>query len=262
MKSKNARHFGLTNSQLGILAGAAVVALLIICGLSWFVFMPPSSGQSSAVATEVPPTPSPHIQETFTAPLPTPSPEIATSVPPGGWVEFQTEGATLWLPASFVGGDLLHSKAETIAKISKLGKFYKNVVNGLKTIGPEVVLWMVDKTPKQTDIITTVAAEHITSTEDTGIDQYIQSYLNSSENGTPVAMMLTINQTKKMTLLGREARQLTYSSTYAGHEETGIRYYIKDGSDIWIVDYNLIPDEYVDMLPIVEQSIHTFNLVK
>lgn len=264
-KRKKKRYLGMTGTQLGILGGAAAVALLLVCVLSWVMLSAsaPASAQPTAVAaTEIPSTPTLQVVESPTSLPATPLPEVATSVPPGGWLEFQTQGATLWLPDSFVGGDMVNKKQDTINKINALGKFYKNAVSAMKSAGPEVLLWAVDKTRKQTDIITTVTVEHTTSTEDTSVDEYIRSYLDSSIGGTPVAMVLTVNETKKMTLLGRDARRLIYSETYANHWVTIVSYYIKDGADIWEVDYLLIPDEYFDMLPVVEQSIHTFNLLK
>ena len=155
MKSKSVRHFGLTNSQLGILAGAAIVALLVIGGLSWFVFMPPPSEQPTTVATEVPPTPSPHVQDTVATSPPTPSPEeIATSVPPGGWVEFRTPGATLWLPASFVGGDMIVNRVETINAVTRLGGArFKNTIKAMKQAPSQLVMWIIDKTVSNSPVI-------------------------------------------------------------------------------------------------------------
>lgn len=262
-KPKSARYFGMTRSQIGILAGAATLALLVVCGLSWFILLPPPSAPALVpTAIEITPTPSVEVVTLTVTPSPTTPPVIATSVPPGGWVEFQTRGATIWLPDNFIGGDLLDKKSETIQKINSLGSMYRNAVDGIQISTEETVLWMIDKTVKQTDVIPTVRVAHFVTTEDTTIDQYVQSYLNSEMNGTPVAMLLTINETKKMTVLGRETRRLTSSSSYAGHSATGITYYIKDGADVWVIDYLLLPDEYLDMLPIVEQSIQTFNLVQ
>jgi hypothetical protein len=219
------------------------------------------------MAKDVPGTPR-SIIRTVVAPTPTPltpTPPavlIAAGTPPAGWVEFRTDAASLWLPANFVGGDLVHSKQRTISKINALGSFYRNAVVAIQQTNEESVLWMVDKTPKQTDIITTVNVRHIISTEDVSLDQYIHDFLAGNVQGTPVAMLLTVNGTKKVTLLGMDAMRLSYSTFYAGHSTSGFLYYIKDGADIWVVNYGLGPEEYYDMLPMVEQSIQTFNLIK
>lgn len=265
MRKKSPRYFGMSQTQIGILVGAASVAFLLVCGIFLLILLPPNQDGGS-VATIASPTlvlatDAPVIIETLTA-TPPPTTEIATSAPPAGWIQFQTKGATIWLPASFVGGDLVNNKQQTINKINRLGSMYRNAVGQIKKTDKEVVLWAVDKTPKITDVITTVIISHHVITEDLSIDDYIQNGLSGDINGTPVAMLITVNTTKKMVLLGRETRQLTYSQYLAGHEITGVAYYIKDGADIWIVDYNLIPWEYMHLLPIVEQSIQTFNITK
>jgi hypothetical protein len=265
MKPKSARYLGMTTSQLGILGGAAAVALLLICGLSWFVFsMSPASEATrpAPVATEIPSTPRPTVDVVVATPSPTPALEVATSIPPGGWVEFQTQGASIWLPNNFVGGDLTNQKQETIAKISNLGRSYKNVVSAMNNAQPEVSLWMIDKARSQSIFIATVRVNHYVRTTDQTLAQFITEDNNGDYNGTPWAMFITVNETKKMTILGREARRQTYQQHGTGLDATGIAYYIKDGADFWVVDYIMDPDEYVNELPIVEQSIGTFNLVK
>jgi hypothetical protein len=259
MKPKSVRHFGLTNSQLGILAGVAVAVLLVICGLSWFVFMPPPAEQSPT-ATKIPPTSSPYVRVSTVTPPPTPSPEIATSVPPGGWVEFQTQGARVWLPANFVGGDMISNRVEAINAVTRLGGArYKNTIKAMKQAPSQLVMWMIDKTNSKSPVIMSLLVTHEVKEEGTSLEQYLQN----SAIGTSAALSTTIFETKKITLLGYEARRVTYQQQIqAGYQTAGVAYYIKDGNDFWILDYTLDPSKYVDMLPMTEQSVHTFYLVK
>lgn len=269
MKRKSARYFGMTNTQIGILAGMAFLALLSICGAFLLILSIAPVGEPAIpapITTPIPATPSqtPAKQVTaeFTATVTPIAPVIATLVPPGGWVEFKTQGASIWLPDNFVGGDTLDHRSETIQQVNKLGKYFKNAVKGITNASKETVLWMLDKNIDQSTIITSVIVQHFVSMEDKNIDQFVQDDLNSNANGTPVAMLITVNETKKMTLLGREVRRLTYQEQMAGREVIGIVYYIKDGLNFWSVDYALDPNKYLDMLSIVDQSIHTFNLTK
>ena len=255
----------MTVTQIGILAGAALLALTVIGVAVLFIFIsaPLSSQAQPAPATDLPTlTASPTIPLVDDTPTPTPAPIIATSLPPGGWVEFKTKNATLWLPAGFVGGDMLAGKQETINKVTRLGRYYKNVVSIMKSAAKETVLFMVDKTPMVTDIITTVMVTHYMSPEGDTLDEYIKNQMASSDSdGTPTAMKLAINQNKKLTVLGREARRLTVSTMFTGHEAVGILYFIKDGATVWVVDYTLSTNQYVDMLATAEESIQTFNLI-
>lgn len=269
-KKKRKLYFGMSVSQIGILAGVALVGVIVIFVGIIFVFtsttpatpasqIPATAAIETLVPSETPTVTAPAVDVENT-PVPTPAPVIATNVPPGDWIEFKTQGAGVWLPPSFVGGDMTTERQASINKVSRLGKYYKNVTNSMKNADSETVLWMVDKTPKQTDVITTVTASHTVLTEDVTLDRYINGLLNGDVGGTPVAMLLTVNESKKTTLLGREARRLIVSSTFAGHGTIEVVYYIKDGANIWGIGYILIPDEYLDLLPLVEESIHTFNL--
>lgn len=266
MKPKNARYLGMTTLQLSILGGAVALALLIICGLSWFVFMaPPLAAQlpNLPTATEIQSMLSPTTLIAVVTSTPTPSPEIiGTSVPPGDWVEFQTSGAGLWLPNNFVGGDVTNHKQDTINKVIKLGKYFTNIVTAMKNAQPSVALWMIDKTRGQSISITAVTVHHYVGTTDQTLNEFITNDQNGDYNGTPWAMFVTVNETKKMTLLGLETRRQIYQQHGVGRDATGIAYYIKDGADFWIVEYIMDPNQYVNMLPVVEQSISTFNLVK
>jgi len=267
MKRKSRRYMGMTGMQLGILAGLSVVAMCSVGGLFWVILsmsMPSDTPAIPApIATQVSATVSP--TNTLTAELtPTVTPTavvIGTAVPPAGWIEFKIEGAAIWLPNSFVGGDMINHRGGTLETVTKLGSEFKNVADSIKNAPPEVVLWMVDKN-LGVDIITSVVVRHVVSTEDTSIDQFIEDYLNSAPNGTPVTSSLIVNGTKKISLLGREARRLMYTQRIGagGHDSPGFVYYIKDGADFWSINYSLPPNDLLTLLPIVEESITTFYL--
>lgn len=262
METKNGMNSTLSWLSVGLLS----MCLLSIGGAFLFSYVQALIlADPYPMAKDIPGTPGTPRAITPTVVALTPSPPavlIAAGTPPAGWVEFRTDAASIWLPANFVGGDLVHSKQRTISKINALGSFYRNTVAAIQQTNKESVLWMVDKTPKQTDIVTTVNVRHIISTEDVTLDQYIHDFLAGNVEGTPVSMLLAVNATKKVTLLGTDARLLSYTTFYAGHSTSGLLYYIKDGADIWAVNYGLGPKEYYDMLPLVEQSIQTFNLIK
>ncbi len=142
MKRKSARYMGMTGMQIGILAGLSVVAMLSICGAFWLIASMSLSAGVAAVpapgATQISATASP-TNALKVEPTPTVTPTaastaavIATSVPPGGWIEFKTEGAAIWLPNSFVGGDILDHRGETLQAVTNLGPGFKNVANSIK----------------------------------------------------------------------------------------------------------------------------------
>jgi len=64
-----------------------------------------------------------------------------------------------------------------------------------------------------------------------------------------------------MTLLGRETRRLTYQARQrAGLENMVIEYIIKEGPDMWFVAYMIPAGQIMDLTPMIDQSIQTFNI--
>lgn len=259
MKKKSKKYYGMTGSQIGILIGTGVVGLLIVCVIFAFLLIPPSS-QAQQTATDVPTaTEPPKIVITLEPPTPT-ALEIATSFPPpDGWVSFQTQGATIWLPDNFIGGDMTDDRAVTINKVSRLGLHFRPSREAMRAASGQVVMWMIDKTQKASPIITTLLVSHELKDEGTTIDQYAQDAIK----GSVPAQSTTIFENNHRTLLGRETLRIAYEQQIkASYRVSGVVYYIKDGNDFWTLDFNMDPNEYVNMQPIMDQSAKTFNLIQ
>lgn len=264
MQKKKKLYYGMTGMQVATLGTMAALFFCVVMVGLLFVLRNPSQ-PAVQVATQVPPPtriPTSVNQPTDEVATLTPEPIVATKAPPADWVEFKSQEATLWLPPSFVGGDMVSKRQESIDKVRRLGKLFGGVVEGMRDADKEVVLTMVDKTLRETDIIPVVSVHHGVSTEDTSLDDYLQTLFEKSAQGTPIAMVLATNEVKKMTILGREAKRWTFSRSQAAHGVTSLVYCIKDGADFWTIFYSMSPNEYFDMLPMVEQSIQTFNIVK
>jgi len=273
MQGKKTSYMGMTGTQVAILAGLSLVAVLAICAAAWVILSIRSMGSTPTVLQATSPAPiSPPVsaatqapQETATEPASVatltatvmPAEQaMATSAPGDGWKQFQTTGATLWLPANFVGGDVLNHKEQVILNVARLGSSYSNVANGIRKSPAGTVLWMIDKNGSKSMLITTVKAVHQTLSADTTLQKYIDDYL-AAKSGIP-----TINGSKKMVLVGRETRRLTYQELVGTLEYTRVDYFIKDDADFWVVSYFMDANLYFDTLPIIEQSMHTFYLSK
>jgi hypothetical protein len=210
-----------------------------------------ATGQNTATLTE---TSTPTVAAT---------PELAatitpqgTLVPPGDWAKFEGPGAAIWLPNSFVGGDMVNTKADVIKKVRNLGPLFSRIADGMKKLPPETVLFMLDSKSSANLLITSVSVVHKTIEGETTLQKYIETEFSLA---TP---MPTINGNKKLTILGLEARRIISQQQNGTQEFTDITYYIKDGNDIWTITYSMAPAVYMEMLPLVEDSIKTFYLVK
>src|SRR5512145_1774500 len=96
----NKKYFGMTVTQLGILAGLAGFALLLFCIVGYLMLGKLTGSSASHLAT---PTVSPQPTVTLVmTPTPTTTP-AATPLPyesliPAGWVQYRTALFEIWMP--------------------------------------------------------------------------------------------------------------------------------------------------------------------
>lgn len=269
MKKSKKKFLGMSQKQIAILAGFSLIILVMICGLIFFVL-------SNLFASPVPQPVSPGLVTSPIAPsaaatatsLPSLTPTIASeavltatpafpATPPAGWIKFESSGAELWLPDSFVGGDMTIKRNESIQKVNNLGKRFADVVASMKVADENVILFMVDKNVTHT-VIREVTMEYVPVPEEIALQDYIDAVYVSEGD-----LQIAIYENKKMIMLGRETRRLTYQSrlTY-GLEGTVVEYAIKDGPGIWFVAYIFPPEQILDIMPMIEQSVATLNLIR
>jgi hypothetical protein len=261
MKKSAKPYFGMTQTQLAILGCLAVIIILVLAvfgylitaGSSIYAAPPAAPVQVLASETATIPAATETIEPTVDPALSPTVPVPAT--PPSGWVIFQTTGVELWLPDNYAGGDMFNKRSETIQRVNRLGKRYVNIVAGMRKEDKSTLLFMVDKVEQET-VKAEVKVKHITLTDDLLLKDYIDRTYVSDK-----VVQITINENKKMTLLGREARRLTYQSRLrAGLEYMIIEYVIKEGPEMWFVTYMLPAGQIVNLTPMIDQSIATFNI--
>ena len=268
MEKSTKSYFGMTQTQLSILGGLGFFAILVVCLFGYLVISSapiPASSVPLLLPTQLPASPTLPLAQT-PSPFPemTGTPEMTVSptpaisdVPPLDWIKFGSAGVELWLPGSFVGGDMVAKRKETIQKVNRLGSHFVDIVASMRKEAPTTLIFTVDKKIVGT-VVTEVKVERIVLTEDVPLKNYIdQSYVSQGD------LMIVLSENKKMSLLGLEARRLTYQSRQtSGLEGTVIEYAIKDGLNIWFVAYLLPPDEILNFEPVIKQSIATFKIIK
>ncbi|GAB4493057.1 MAG: hypothetical protein OHK0031_16090 [Anaerolineales bacterium] len=258
MAKPSQRIFGMSRTQAGILAGLGLLAFFSVCGVAALIFF----NSPASVPSGLPPAASatPEIWATPAAtetPAASPTPAATEFVPPAGWKQFSNSQLSLWLPESFVGGDMRSGREASIAEVQALGDYFGNMVTIMQNAGPTYSLLMVDKNLDSSIIITSVSAQHEAVGQDISLGEYIRLTLSNSSLAS-----ITINEQLKVTVLGLEARRMTYQYRMGTSESTNISYTIKDGRDFWTITYSLPPQKYPELLTMVEQSIATLQILK
>ncbi len=249
---------GLTITQLGILGGLALLAMLSIGGMFWMVY----SASQVSIPTALPSlTPLPPATETPLPPTNTPLPPTATATPtpavpdpaPDGWVKFESAQVELWLPPEYIGGDMLDNRDATIKQISALQtKTVKLNITSLKKAPPEVIMLIYHK-PLTPGLLTAVYVTKFTRTPETELQAFVDEMMNKLPGA------VSIFGTHKITVLGREAQKIEIEQRIEGSTINATFIYIKNGADFWVIDYDYQPAEIVEMTQMVKNSIKTLN---
>ena len=233
---QNNKYFGMTPSQLGMLAGLAVTACLLFGLAGWFVLR---SGFNRF--SEVPQN-APASQFTAT-PWVIPSPALTgtpTAVPyetliPGGWTQFKTGLVELWLPAEFQPGD---------------PQFFNNSSN--TAIG-ELILKGSDSESSLYQMLVIVSYEPLTA-------ESLDVFLDAEVAKIPSA--IRVAERRKVTLNTTEAVRFVFETRYNNVDVNDLTYVFQDGSTIWYVEYIAQINEFFEKLAVFEKSAQTFRVVR
>jgi hypothetical protein len=179
------------------------------------------------------------------AALPTPTP-----IP--GWKEFTAPGVSLWLPDSFEGGDLANDLDVITTQLKTRGTEYEAVVKMIEQNQSAFTIWAFDTITSPTGALTNVnvVKEKVLSAVT------LENYADAVTNQLPSDF--TITERKEVKLDNHDALRLTLEMSEPSIKE--IMYLVKVGNTMWVTTYATGADEFIQRLPIFEQSINTLQL--
>ena len=234
----NRKYFGLTVTQLGILGGLAVIALLLFCIVGFLILgevRNKALTQNIVPTQTVQPTPTIVLTPTLTA-TPAPTPIPYASLVPQGWAQFHTALYEIWMLPGY-----------------KSVKAIDVLMTGL---GGTPILDLSLKgayTSKSTNkIFLTVSYEPMTS--DT-FDAFIASRLTT----------LSVNPNERTnTMINSDpAVRLVFSGRKGNNTDVNeLTYVILDGTTVWYVQYTAEITDFFNLLSDFEMSAKTFRVVK
>jgi hypothetical protein len=230
------KYFGMTPTQLGILAGLAVTACLLFGLAGWFVLRggfnrfaeaPQSAPVSQSTATPwVIPSP---------APTATPTALPYETLIPSGWSQFKTGLVELWLPAEFQPGD---------------PQFFNNSAN--TAIG-ELILKGSGSESSLYQRLVLVSYEPLTA-------ESLDLYLDAEVARLPAD--IRIAERRRVTLNGTEVVRFVFETRYNNVDVNDLTYVFLDGTTVWYVEYIAQINEFFEKLSVFEKSAQTFRIVR
>ena len=231
----NKKYFGMTVTQIGILAGLAGTAFLLFCILGISVIrraagsalQPPTATLQPTVTMVLTPTQT-------TTPAPTPLPY--ESLTPSGWVQYRTALFEIWMPAGY------KTAQTTDVLVTGLGG---NPIVDLSLSGstssksPNKIYMMVSYEPMTADTF--------------------EAFFTARLRG----LGLSPSERSKVTLNTVPAVRLIFSGRKGNNTDINeLTYAILDGTTIWYVQYTAEITEFYNLLGNFEASAKTFRVVK
>ena len=225
----------MTVTQLGILAGLALLAFLLFCLVGWLIM---SRGLRAAQPVAQAPT----ILATATLRvLPT---QTSTSVPtpvpyetliPAGWVQYKSPLYEIWLPTGYKDATAEH------------------LVTGLGN-SPVVDLSLggayTSKSPNK--IYVTVAYEPMTGDS---FDKFLNERL--------VTVGAALSERSRVDLNTVPAVRLVFTGRKSNNTDINeLTYVVQDGPTVWYVQYTAEITEFYNLLTTFESSAETFRVVR
>ena len=227
------KYFGLTTTQLGILAGLVGVVCLLFGLTGWFVFRG-GFARSPAPTAVILSTSTPFVIPTLT-PTNTPTPVPYEQLIPEGWVQYRTALVEIWLPSQF-----------------------ENSGQGISGIAGNSVLLEMALTGQASStspykIFVSVSFEPLTTGS---LDEFLESRLSNIPAG------VNVSERRKVIINSTDAYRVMFETNNNNVLTNDLVFAILDGTTIWYVRYSAQINEFYEMLSAFEQSIKTFRIVK
>jgi hypothetical protein len=235
--TQNRNYFGMSPTQIGILAGLTGLACLLLGLTGWFVlrgnFNPVASAPQNKPISQF--TATPFVMPTL---VPTQTP---TGVPydmliPEGWVQFQTGLVEIWLPAEFRQEDpsAFHDSADLAM--------------------PELFMRESASDSSLYQMLVMVSYEPL-------IGSSLDTYLDTEMTKLPSTIRVA-ERRKAFVNSSEVARFVFETRTKNQIDVNDMAYIFLDGSTVWYVEYVAQINEFYEMLSTFEQSVKTFRIVR
>ena len=231
------KYFGMTVQQIGILAGLGVVACLLF-GVMGFLALRGGAGGLFSRAPQS--TPIIHLTATpFAIPTGMPT-ETLTPIPyeeliPPGWIQHKTALVELWLPSNFNSAGIGASSG-----ISGNAVFLEFAFQSSSESSPYT---------------TTVSVSYEPLTTNT-LDEFVD--LKTSNIPSEINMA----EHRKISINSMDAYRLMFERHDDSVDTNDLLFVFQDGSTVWYVKYSAELTDYYETLPVFEQSIKTFRIVR
>jgi hypothetical protein len=235
--TQDRKYLGLTVQQLGILIGLAAFACLLF-GVTGWLALRTSFGffsQSPASAPVTQSTSTPFVLPTL-SPTATLTPIPYEQLIPNDWEQHQTALVELWLPPGF--------KSTGINAASAISG--NSVVLELSLAGTSA-------SSSANKIYASISYEPLTADS---LDAFLDSRLSSKPPE------VNMSERRKVLINSTEAYRLMFEWQNSNVYTNDLLFIFLDGSTIWYVKYSAEIKDFYEMLPVFDDSVKTFRIMR
>jgi hypothetical protein len=235
--SQDRNYFGMTMQQVRILIGLGVIACFLFGVIGILVLRGGVRGLYPQASVS---TPVVHLTATpFALPTGTPT-ETPTPIPydqliPSGWIQHKTPLVELWLPSDF-------KSAGTGA--------------GSDISGNAVFLELAYQSSSESSPhVTSISVWYEPLTKNT-----LNEFVDLKVSGVPPE--INVAEHRKVIINSMEAYRLMFERHSQNVDTNDLLFVIQDGITVWFGRFSAELTDYYETLPVFEQSIKTFRMVR
>jgi hypothetical protein len=222
----------MTKRVLIVAIIAVVFTSMLACGFT----------EQMAEPTPIPPTETPLLS-------PTPEPE---SFP--GWEKFTGGGIEFLLPESFEGGDISTDLDQILEVIDGLGPDFQQFGQIIAQNPGIFIIYAFDTVPSERGMLANVNVTVNQTEPGIQVEDFSAAVISQ------LPELMTVTNTELLTINGHEAGKIELAYALEGVNIAQVMFVIKEDVNFWAVTYTTGDVEYVEMLPVFEQSISTFTV--
>lgn len=178
-----------------------------------------------------------------------------TNTPIPGWVKFEGKGVEIWLPESYVGGNISEDLELVVSRLKELGPDFEEMAKTVEQNPDSYALWALDTNMGSSGFMTniTITTEQVLSVIT------LDTYLDAIEKQLPAQFEIT--KREKISFQKYEAGRLEIDVEISEVSIKELMYVIKDGNDIWVITFATGFDEYDTRLIEFGQIVETFHTI-
>jgi serine/threonine-protein kinase len=178
----------------------------------------------------------------------------APSAPISGMTKFETDDIEIWLPDTYVGGDIREDMDVILENLRKQGPDFENIAKVIEQNPDMYVIWATDSAIGPSGMMSsvTITTEKVISTIT------LDMYLDAAENQFPPQFQIV--ERELVDVAGYDAGKLVIEFEMSGVSGKEILYVIKDDKTMWIITFGTGADEFDERLPEFEKSASSFRV--